>query len=50
VIGLAKLDDCMSLAEADAMLTRQEKMAVLGDARGVDRLAELARRCSDTRP
>ena len=27
VIGLAKLDDCASLAEADAMLTRQEKMA-----------------------
>lgn len=41
VIGLAKFDDCASLTEADAMLTRQEKMAVLGDARGVDRLARL---------
>jgi len=50
VIGLAKLDDCVSLADADAMLTRQEKMAALGDARGVDRLAALARRCGETRP
>jgi membrane glycosyltransferase len=42
VIGFAKLDDCASLTEADAMLTRQEKMAVLSDARGMDRLAALA--------
>ena len=28
--------------EADAMLTRQEKMALLSDARGVERLAALA--------
>ena len=41
VIGLAKLDDCTSLIEADAMLNRQEKMAVLSDARGMDRLAAL---------
>jgi len=40
----------VSLADADAMLTRQEKMAALGDARGVDRLAALARRCGETRP
>ena len=42
LIGLAKLDDCASLTEADAMLTRQEKMAVLSDARGIDRLAALS--------
>ena len=43
VIGLAKLDDCTSLTEADAMLASEEKMAVLSDARGMDRLAELAK-------
>ena len=42
VIGLAKLEDCASLTEADAMLDAREKMAVLSDARGVDRLAALA--------
>ena len=41
VIALAKLEDCESLDEADAMLTRAEKMAVLNDARGLDRLAAL---------
>jgi membrane glycosyltransferase len=40
-VGLAKLADCTSLTEAEAMLTRQEKMAVLSDARGVDRIVEL---------
>jgi membrane glycosyltransferase len=39
VIGLAKLEDCTSLAEAADTLTRQEKMALLSDARGVERLA-----------
>ena len=43
VVGLAKLDDCATLHEADAMLTRAEKMAVLRDARGLDRLAALER-------
>ena len=43
VIGLAKLDDCVSLSEADAMLNGREKMAVLNDPRGLDRLAKLAR-------
>jgi membrane glycosyltransferase len=42
VVGLAKLEDCASLAEADDTLTRQEKMALLSDARGVERLAALA--------
>ena len=40
-VGLAKLADCTNLTEAEAMLTRQEKMAVLSDARGVDRLVAL---------
>jgi hypothetical protein len=40
-IGLAKLADCASPTEADAMLTRQEKLAVLCDTRGVDRLVAL---------
>ena len=40
-VGLAKLADCTSLTEAEAILTRQEKMAVLSDARGVDRLVAL---------
>jgi membrane glycosyltransferase len=44
VIGLAKLDDCVSLGEADAMLSGREKMAMLNDPRGLDRLTELARR------
>ena len=41
VIGLAKLDDCAGVGEADAMLTRAEKMAVLADGRGLDRIAAL---------
>jgi membrane glycosyltransferase len=44
VVGLAKLDDCASLAEAGDTLTRQEKMALLSDARGVERLGALAAR------
>jgi membrane glycosyltransferase len=42
LIGLAKLEDCETLDEADAMLTRPETMALLSDARGVDRLMALA--------
>ncbi len=41
VVGLEKLADCETLNEADAVLTRQEKMALLSDARGVDKLAAL---------
>jgi membrane glycosyltransferase len=41
VVGLAKLEGCATLAQADALLTRQEKMALLCDARGLDRLAAL---------
>jgi membrane glycosyltransferase len=43
VIGLAKLEDCTSLPEAAAALTRGEMMAVLSDARGLDRLGGLDR-------
>ena len=42
VVGLAKLEDCTSLEEAGDTLTRQEKMALLSDARGVERLGALA--------
>jgi membrane glycosyltransferase len=41
VVGLEKLADCETLNEADAILTRQEKMALLSDARGVEGLAAL---------
>jgi len=43
VVGLAKLDECTTLAEASAALTRTETMALLTDARGLDRLAALDR-------
>jgi len=43
VVGLAKLEDCTSLPEAAAALTRAEMMAVLSDARGLDRLGALDR-------
>src|SRR3954470_19768461 len=43
VVGLAKLEDCTTVEEAAAMLPRAEIMAVLTDARGLDRLAALDR-------
>jgi membrane glycosyltransferase len=43
VVALAKLDDCTSLKEASALLTRAEMMALLVDARGLDKLAALDR-------
>jgi membrane glycosyltransferase len=43
VIGAAKLEDCTSLTEADAMLNGREKMALLSDARGFARLTALAK-------
>jgi membrane glycosyltransferase len=43
VIALAKLDDCTALAQAAAILTPAEIMAVLADAHGLDRLAALDR-------
>ena len=43
VIGLAKLEDCATVDEAAAILPRAEIMAILSDARGLDRLAALER-------
>ena len=43
VVGLAKLEDCATVEEAAAMLPRAEIMALLSDARGLDRLAALER-------
>ena len=43
LVALAKLDDCESLAEANDMLTRQEKIAALSDPAALERLAKLAR-------
>jgi membrane glycosyltransferase len=43
VIGIAKLEDCATVEEAAAMLPRAEIMALLSDARGLDRLAALER-------
>jgi membrane glycosyltransferase len=43
VIGIAKLEDCTTLSQADDTLSPQEKMAVLGVPRGLDRLAALER-------
>ena len=44
VIGVAKLEDCTTPAEAADTLTRVEMMAyALLDARGIDRLAALRR-------
>jgi len=43
VVALAKLEDCATLRDAAALLTRAETMALLFDARGIDRLAALDR-------
>jgi membrane glycosyltransferase len=43
VVGLAKLEDCTNLREAAAVLTRPETIAILSDARALDRLAALDR-------
>jgi len=42
VVARAKLDDCATLDDADDVLTRPEKMAVLCDAESFARLAALA--------
>ncbi len=42
LVALAKLEDCESLAEANDMLTRQEKIAALSDLAALERLAKLA--------
>ena len=43
VVALAKLDDCASLQQVEAVLTRAELMALLSDPRGLDQLAALDR-------
>jgi membrane glycosyltransferase len=43
VVALAKLDDCATLQQASAVLTRAEIMALLSDADGLQRLAALDR-------
>jgi membrane glycosyltransferase len=43
VVGIAKLEDCTTLREAAAVLTRAETMAILSDPRGLERLAALDR-------
>jgi len=43
VVALARLDDCATLQQVKAALTRAELMALLSDARGLDRLAALER-------
>jgi len=42
VVGLARIDDCANLTQADEILNAKEKIAVLSDPRGLDRLAALA--------
>ena len=43
VVAFARLEDCTTLQQAAAMLTRAELMALLLDAGGLDRLAALER-------
>jgi membrane glycosyltransferase len=43
VVAFAKLDDCATPQQVEAVLTRAELMALLLDARGLDRLAALER-------
>jgi membrane glycosyltransferase len=42
LLGLAKLNDAGSLAEASSWLSRREKLAVLGHRAGIERLSQLA--------
>ncbi len=42
LVGLVKLEEATSLADAERDLTPREKAAVLGDRRGLDRLAALS--------
>jgi membrane glycosyltransferase len=42
IVGLAKLADCASLEEARRMLNRAEKLALLGDAKGLEQLQRVA--------
>ena len=42
LLGLAKLNDARSLEEASSLLSGREKLAVLGNRAGVERLSQLA--------
>jgi membrane glycosyltransferase len=41
LLGLAKLQDARSIEEASSLLSSQEKLAVLGDRAGIERLCQL---------
>jgi membrane glycosyltransferase len=41
LLGLAKLDDADNLEEAGALLSNREKLAVLGNRAGFERLCQL---------
>src|SRR5215813_1449326 len=45
LVGLAKLDDADSLAEAAALLSDREKLAILGNRTGFERLCQLMMAC-----
>ena len=47
LLGLAKLDDAESLEEASAFLSNREKLAVLGNRAGFERLCRLMMPCHD---
>jgi membrane glycosyltransferase len=42
LLGLAKLNEADSLEEASALLSSREKLAILGDRAGIERLNQLA--------
>jgi len=42
LLGLAKLNEAGSLEEASSLLSSREKLAVLGDRAGIERLIQLA--------
>jgi membrane glycosyltransferase len=47
LLGLAKLDDAESLEEASALLSKREKLAVLGNRAGFERLCQFLMGCHD---
>jgi membrane glycosyltransferase len=50
LLGLAKLDDADSLEEAAALLSNREKLAVLGNRAGFERLCQLMVVCQTQEP
>jgi membrane glycosyltransferase len=50
LLGLAKLDDADSLEEASALLSNREKLAILGNRTGFERLCQLTVTCHDREP